>query len=126
MQNLKLLLYGSLTLFIALFMVTSCGARYKISYKFTTPSSAEGKSCIHQCETKKVQCKKSADMKADREILYEKEDYQECLRERIGHCFDESLLIEPDYSKCESNYRSCFERCGGKVTEVKDCVSNCP
>lgn len=125
MQNFKLPLYG-LTLFIVLFMVLSCSPRYKTSYRFTTPPSAEVRSCTHQCETIKVQCKQNADMKADREILYEKEDYVECIRERRGYCVDESLWIRPDYSKCESDHRICFEKCGGKVTEVKECIRNCP
>ena len=107
-------------------MVISCSPRYKTSYSFTTPPSAEGRSCINQCETIKVQCKQTAGKKAEREILYEKEDYAECIRERRGHCADGSLWIEPDYSKCESNYRKCFESCGGKVTEITECVSNCP
>jgi hypothetical protein len=119
MQNLKLLLCG-LTLSIVPFMVISCGPRYEISYRYTNPPSEEGRSCVSECETIRVQCKQTADIKADREVLEKKEEYQECYRERRVYCVDESLWVRPDYSKCESDYRSCFERCGGKVTEVTE------
>jgi hypothetical protein len=103
---------------------------YQVKYDYLAPDSAEGKGCIQQCESTKLQCEQGVNKEFGQERLKLQQGYQECLLSQLNArspilCNDPSQSIKPDYSNCLATYNRCFERCGGRVEEKNVCVRNC-
>ncbi len=117
--------------FTLLFTI-GCGPVYRTDYQFTPPSSSTGKVCASNCENSKYQCQQIEQMRADQCQDRARLEMQRCednVRWREGRepkwyeCGMDSCSA--DTERCESQYRSCFTACGGKVDAQTICVANC-
>ena len=124
--------------FVLIFFACSCAPRYRTTYDFTPPTSEQGKTCVFQCENTKLQCEQLQEMKLqncrDREDLKQQKcqdkaekEYERCKAKGNQICFQAACPISECYkgTKCETQYRRCYQTCGGKVTSTRSCVANC-
>jgi hypothetical protein len=117
---------------VVLTLVTSCGPVYDTNYSFSPPRSAEGRSCIFQCEQSKLQCQQIEDLEASRCRDFAQREERRC-RDDIRYnenrtpkwyeCSSESC--SSDYERCETMHRACYQSCGGEVNVNTNCVANC-
>jgi hypothetical protein len=124
----------------AALLLSACATEYT----YTPPATAEGKACVGKCQGTQQACRDQQDTRASRarrqceeesdrrEEKCEVEasaDYLACLRyartedERKAcqkrTCDASACSDAPHYSLCDSDYRACYENCGGKV-DVRD------
>lgn len=112
-------------------IISSCGPVYHTEYTYIPPKNMQGQNCILQCRNIKLQCEQLKESQRDRcedraELQYErcqdrnryvdKDDQRYCYR---------SYCSAPDYAACESDFRVCYQSCGGQVLSETKCVSNC-
>ncbi|MDC0358915.1 hypothetical protein OAO01_08870 [Oligoflexia bacterium] len=123
-------------LFLSVLLV-ACSPVYRTDYAYIPPTSAQGKTCIFQCENTKIQCIQLEEMRYERCLDRADREYDRCERnKRYGYnkkgewecqdncyCFRSSCTLNE--SRCEERYRSCYQTCGGKVEGNTYCVSNC-
>lgn len=118
-------------LFSTLLTAVGCGPVYETQYTLTPPESAEGRACTFQCENSKSQCEQLEEIKQERceeRAQLERERCEWDFRRRGKEpkwydCGGSSCSSETE--RCETQYRRCFELCGGKVTATNVCVYGC-
>lgn len=125
--------YGGLLVLIAVLVSgAGCGPVYDTAYSFRPPPSGTGRVCVSQCETSRRQCGQLEDLRARQcehdsqrqRVLCEAEVRIEKGREpKWYECGSE--LCSANYDLCESDYRSCYQACGGEVRAETRCVANC-
>ena len=113
-------------------LLGACGPIYDTQYRFTPPESGQGVSCIYQCENSKLQCRQLEEYRADdctRRAQYEAQRCEADIWRQKGRapkwyeCGSSSC--SPEYDRCETQYRSCYQSCGGRVDAQTVCVANC-
>ena len=127
----KVLLPVSAAAYLTLSSV-GCGPMYETRYSFTPPKSANGRTCIFQCDNSRMQCRNFEEMhKSNCEMRGQLEE-QRCendIRYREGRepkwyeCSTSSCSA--DYDRCDEIYRGCYQMCGGEVRSETVCVANC-
>ena len=91
-----------------------------VQYSFITPDTEEGETCVLSCQRTRTQC-----------AAWQRNQYQACQRQAgtrqntdCGSPFQRSSCKsvsstrscpKPDLALCASQYRACFEQCGGQV-----------
>lgn len=126
---------GNLTvvaLAAAVALLSGCGPIYDTQYTFIPPDDGNGRACVYQCENGKQQCEELEELKEESCEERAEAEYARC-EERIyrrkgrdpkwNECYRESC--SSDSERCETNYRSCYQSCGGKVNAETVCVANC-
>ncbi len=112
--------------------LSSCGPIYDTVYDFTPPESNAGRACIYQCENSRGQCRQLEEYRADdceRRSDYEVERCEREIWRRKGRepkwyeCGGESCSANLD--RCDEQYRSCYQSCGGRIRSETRCVANC-
>lgn len=113
-------------------------------YAYIPPTDAEGKGCVAQCQTRETSCRRDQDRRAaaaqdaceaeaarrqDKCEIEAPIEYAACLKfaksdeERkaceIKDCDQSSCQQSGNYGLCSSDYRTCFQSCGGKI-EILD------
>ena len=111
-------------LVITMILMAACATT-----NYTYPTSPEGKACVSQCEVAKMQCEQMQTMKYNnckQQEQLENERWTQCLNEKRYYSWkicslpsSKSCGLEPDISNCESQWKSCFQMCGGVITTVK-------
>ena len=127
-----------------LLLLAGCAPVMETALHFAPPSGEEGRLCVARCQAERAPCTDSCDRR-ERLCLSDAEsramrdynidtapsdsrgrrsgssrtyfDYADRYRAlcAVGGCRD----------RCTATYRSCFEACGGTVTETRVCVANC-
>jgi len=133
---------------LALALVSGCGPRppeYRTTYSYSPPPDEHGRMCAMQCETSRSQCEQMARMRQDACVERARARDDECRHaasERYHACLDEQartpglLCIDQSYTcasahcasdagDCEGQYNRCFQVCGGRVEERRECVASC-
>ncbi len=113
--------------------LSGCGPIYDTRYYYTPPQDPSAQSCIFQCENMKMQCEQLEMMKAENSNQRSRMDQDRC-RENIRRQGREPKSSECQYfstysadtERCESQYRICYQNCGGRVHAEQVCVFNCP
>lgn len=117
--------------------VLACGPVYKTDYTFFPPERESGRTCVMQCENSKMQCRQLVQLRHDSCRQQAETAYYLCEASRryridskgkqkcIENCYCSRESCSEDYEPCDSQYRSCYQTCGGKVTSRTYCVSNC-
>ena len=126
---------------VAAMLLAACSTR---EYVFTPPDTPEGKACVAKCQVNETACRRDQDLRADRaraQCAAEAErresscevkapiEYAACLKfakndeERaactLQDCTQPACYANPDYGLCGSDYRVCFQSCGGKIGIVE-------
>lgn len=119
-------------LWLSALFFQGCGPIYDTAYTFRPPTSGIGRICAAQCGVSRGQCAQLEDVRArqcesasqrDR-ILCETEVRIDKGREpKWYECGSD--LCSANYELCESNYRACYQACGGEVRAETRCVANC-
>ncbi len=109
-------------------------------YAYIPPTDAEGRACVARCQTAQTDCRRAQDRRAaDAQDLCEAEaarredkceieatvEYAACLKfaktdaDRAAcdkkDCTPPSCQKSGDYGFCASDYRTCFQSCGGTI-----------
>lgn len=112
--------------------ISSCGPIYDTTYQFIPPNSEGGRACVYQCENSRSQCRQIEDLRVDRceqDSRYEQRRCEDDVyrREGRGPKWHEcgGLVCTPEYDRCDDQYRSCYQSCGGTVQAETRCVANC-
>lgn len=92
-----------------------------------TNASAEKQSCKTKAGSENAQCKKDADEEFRRCDTEAQAEYLACLKFSTNRayclkkqcfkksCFESSCSSSADFSFCDSEYRACYQNCGGSV-----------
>lgn len=121
---------------IALAIATAaCGPVYRTTYDYIPPGDAAGKQCLNQCLQIFEMCRSTAENRASQERASCQQSatlaYAACVAtaksdlERSRCSSASSCNREADISHCNSEYRLCYQNCGGTVTSREVCVSGC-
>lgn len=104
-------------------LMAGCGPIYSTQYVFDPPTSPQGQSCIFQCENSKMQCEQLQDLRTENCEERSEAEYYRCKNRDEKHCYRQ--YCSTDYTRCEENYRRCYQSCGGSVRAEKVCVGFC-
>lgn len=111
---------------------------YRMHYRYQTPTSVSGSTCLSKCVESRSQCdlieykaceQRNSDKVKQFEACVEKMqlmDKKEVQNYHINCSMPfrtNSCPVKSD--QCLEHYNSCFQSCGGKVDEKKVCVTNC-
>ncbi len=107
----------------AMLMLAGCGPMYETQYSFVPPENESARACIFQCENGKLQCHQLEEMKEENCENRADRDYYRCKDRGEKYCYRESCSV--DYERCEGQYRSCYQACGGRVESRQVCVAFC-
>ena len=116
-------------------VVTACSPIYSTTYELIPPNDQMGKMCMMQCEQLKATCEQTnivcstAQMSCESTARLEKE---RCYA-NAGDNFAAQKNCDWNARKCnvcskqdcDSNYRTCFATCGGKVIPHTECTAYC-
>lgn len=114
---------------VSLLTLAACGPVYRTQHTFTEPTSPEGRTCVFQCQTSKLQCQQIEDLRKDRCEDRADRDRERCIRrlerqKKEVKSYDCPLdTCSADYERCEEMYRACYQSCGGTITSETVCVS---
>lgn len=107
-----------------LMVLAGCGPEYT----YTPPTSAMGQSCVMQCQRTQTDCSNTERAKADIKqsrceedaehehyfcLLYAKTDADRAKCEKPG-CYEYA-----DTAHCNTDFRACFQLCGGIIGILK-------
>ena len=118
-------------------LFSACSPVYKTTFTYTPPETDAGKLCIAQCENNKIQCAQLEQMRYSSCQQQSDFDYHLCRSRRVyrynhkGHrkcvsnCYCYHRNCYQKTTACESNYRLCYEACGGKIISETQCVERC-
>lgn len=119
-------------------IMAGCGPLYETSYSFAPPSTSQGKMCVLQCQQSKTLCQRlctsdnsNCKLRARSDAQFQYEQYvsaQTAARQPVTKTLNDfynPFQCLPKSCHCAADYRSCFQLCGGDVTEQRTCVANC-
>lgn len=125
-------------LFLCLFALTACGPMYKTKYRYSPPKDGRGKMCVMQCNNSKKLCTRLCQNQNANCISRARDDarfrYEQYVsrRKAAGKPTERDLdsFYNPSVCSlqscgCDSDYRACYEMCGGKVESYRECVAFC-
>jgi hypothetical protein len=113
---------GALSALVAV-CISACGPVYDTRYTFVPPERPEGRTCVFQCENSKLQCQNMQDMQKQNCEFRAQLEYERCKDRGEKHCYED--YCSSDYSRCDEQYRNCFQACGGTVNRQDVCVAFC-
>ena len=128
----------SLTLAVlsSLLLLAGCGPIYDTRYDLIAPTDDAGRFCTVECERISSDCRQAAERKqerCERDNREAKSEYESCRRKhsenankRCGSSAPNNYCASPQLAGCDSDYRRCFQNCGGEVQTHQVCVFNCP
>ncbi len=124
-----------LTLLLLIPLLAGCGPVYRTVYDYVPPDDPAGKQCLNQCLQMYETCRSSAENRAAQERATCQQTaaltYAACLASAKtdldrSRCSSSSYCNrQADFSYCMSNYRLCYQNCGGIVTSREECVEFC-
>lgn len=140
----------NLSLLVALmsFILVGCGGpRFQTVYDMSPPPDLQGRMCVNQCLDSKAYCERSElQLRIEQKkicLLQEEHRSHAAYEDYLFHQKEKGEKVEKSYQdffhryacnhiseglhspSCESNYRSCYSNCGGRVTTRTFCVANC-
>lgn len=126
------LLLGIITGFVVL--LSACAGP---EYTYRPPATAEGRNCAAQCQAGQYSCRNSQSQSASAaqqqcELQAANKfnqceaaanaEYTSCLRYSNNRtlcfkkmCIKESCYNSVSYGYCDSEYRACYQQCGGEI-----------
>ncbi len=104
-------------------MLTGCIARYETVYRYQSPQSKDGKTCVKHCLGSRQNCMK----------WLKKKHFKACLPKRAWprdakpsmQELKDCTLPKSITERCWSSYHACYRLCGGEVNSYEQCVANC-
>lgn len=116
-------------------LLVACGPIYRTDYSYIPPESASGRQCLNQCLGMQSMCRATAENRASQSNAACQQSallkYTTCLAtarsdQERGRCSSSSYCNESaNYSRCDAEYRMCYQNCGGEVLSRQVCVMGC-
>lgn len=105
--------------------LSACGPVYDTQYTFLPPEDSTGRACVFQCDNSKLQCQQLQDQSAELCESRAEREYDRCV-DKYGEkkCYRD-YCSSSDHERCETQYRSCYQSCGGNVRSETVCVAFC-
>lgn len=122
---------------ICLVLLSGCQKVYETQYDYNQPVAETGRQCVTQCQRAKAvcekhcqdpaACKKQAKTKALEDYaLYVSAQEQKGLPvTKDSNSFYNPLQCSQELCQCDSDYRACYELCGGTISSRQVCIKNC-
>ena len=126
---------------VAALLISACSTK---EYVFTPPDTAEGRACVAQCQARETSCRREQDRRAavaqeaceaesarreDKCEIQASVEYVACLKfartdeDRKAcvkqDCTQPSCAQSGNYGLCSSDYRVCFQSCGGTIGVIE-------
>lgn len=120
------------SVFLVLLLLSACGPIYETRYDFTPPRDERGRSCTYSCETMRQSCTsmqrqtqwQCERMAEQQESLCESQiRWSEGREPKWYECSRPSCTA--DEEMCNSQYRACYQGCGGDIRSYQVCTMNC-
>jgi hypothetical protein len=131
-------LFRALLISFIVSLLSSCGSIYGTAYSYQPPKSASGKMCVEQCVKTKNHCQQSCRMQDQscrmtehKHAYYRFQQYrnqQTALGKPVKKSvndFDNSYFQCNVTCHCPIEFNSCYQRCGGIVTQHQECTAFC-
>lgn len=134
-----MMVYGRCVLVVlSLLLLSACGPRYDVVYRYVPPRSERGMTCVKHCATAKRLCQRvcnsgnSGCLKQARSQA--RLDYQRYVADQTAAGREPTRTVESFFDShacpvkqcgCENSYRDCFEMCGGQAIEERRCTHSC-
>jgi hypothetical protein len=125
-------------IFPLMLLLAACSPIYTTDYSFDPPPSNTGRTCVLQCENSKLLCDQLVESRYDSCLQRAELQYQSCESRKIykidydsgntkcvQNCYCYRDSCSKDETTCGTQYRTCYQTCGGKVTSKTYCTSNC-
>lgn len=123
---IKLKLFSLLAIY---FLLCGCGPIYNTQNIYKPPKSNAGMMCIATCESNKGNCHEMRDMQKQECDYRAEREYRDCQRDAERNHEDKNKCYHhycsADYSGCDSQYDTCYQACGGIITQQQTCVAFC-
>lgn len=91
--------------------------------EYIPPASAEGRTCVAQCERNKQQCaaiQANAQSQCQQNYNLALRAYNECKKtDQKNQCIQPRYCYQ-DTSTCDTNHDSCYRSCGGRIHQVEE------
>ncbi len=110
----------SWALAIVVMLLTACNTLFTHTV-YHQPASAEGRVCTSQCTNAQQQCQHQKDLQkseCDQQHRYAMDAFERCKKAGGKDCRQPPSCSYPSYYQCETNYKSCFGACGGRMEEL--------
>ena len=123
--------------------LAACAPVMQTALHFAPPAGEEGRQCVARCQAERAPCVQSCDRherlclmdaesRAMRDYNLEADRYGRGRRAGSSRTYFDYAdryralcAVGGCRSACMATYRTCFEACGGTVTEAQVCVGNC-
>lgn len=137
MKNMKPVI--KLSIFVILILsLFGCGSIYQTIYSYQPPQTQEGKVCVSQCMQIKKTCQhicllqdRNCRLTEHQAAYYRYTQYQASRTahglpvERHINDFDQSYSKCFQSCSCEVGFNQCYQKCGGTISEHKECTAFC-
>lgn len=115
--------------------LAGCGPVYQTVYNYEPPRDEIGMRCVRQCEDTMRECLQKEELKDEncrKEYHIADLEYQRCRElarqrgEKPERCYRRGVYCSSgDRERCESQYRLCYENCGGVIRSKQVCSMFC-
>lgn len=126
-------------------LLAACAPVMETALHFAPPATGEGRQCVARCQAERAPCTQTCDRRErlcmsdaesramrDYQLDTSNDGYDRGRRPGLSRTYFDyaeryrSLCsVDGCRSACAATYRTCFEACGGTVTETQVCVGNC-
>lgn len=116
---------------VMVLQLVGCGPIYDTRYTFTPPANETGRVCVNQCENSRFQCQQLIELYSRQCEDMGRREQQRCqwqlaLQGKKEKWYDcPSPSCDSDTSRCDEQYRGCYQACGGRIDAQTVCVMNC-
>ncbi len=118
-----------------LILLSACGPIYSTKYRFIPPQDVWSRQCITECLRINDNCYTQAENRAAKERMQCEQAasirYATCIataktEAASKNCSQHSFCNQTaDTSRCDSEYRHCYQNCGGIVEAYQVCEFGC-
>lgn len=113
---------------LSFLMMFGCAPTYETYYEYKDIKSGEFANCVSYCKVAKDTCLQKCHRQQSMCGTHAKSDLIDGLSKPHA---DSTLNLyvqqcQESACDCDSDYRACYEMCGGKVIKKERCISNCP
>jgi len=120
----------ALVVIFLLFLLGGCGPVYRTVYTYQPPQDAQGMHCTMLCENIRMQCRTNETYRiqsCEDENRIAHLEYERCVVMEYDYCWDNWTMFcgMGNYKRCDTDYRLCYQNCGGQIFSREVCVSGC-
>lgn len=121
-------------------MLAGCGPTYQTVYDYTPPGSAQGRTCVAQCQVSQTHCRTACAATTEacraRVKLEARQEYERYIQRetkagrearRTVNSFEPAFACSDSSCRqqCDGDFRVCYGNCGGSVRATTLCTSGC-